>query len=116
MKAKSISDLIFGLRSVIEKAWEYNRSLYVSFIDLQKALDSIPICKLWDCLDEEYGVTGNLKRVIVSLYNPCICSVRTGDGERDWFEVKTGVKQGSVLSSLLFIAYIDRVIREFKLN
>ena len=41
-------------------------------------------------------------------------NVRTGYRNYMWFEVTTGVKQGSVLSPLLFIAHIDMVLREFK--
>ena len=41
-KDRSVTDLIFGLRIVLEKAWEFDRDLYISFIDLQKAFDTIP--------------------------------------------------------------------------
>lgn len=44
-KDRSTTDLIFGMRQVVEKAWECNGRLYVAFIDLQKAFDSIePRC------------------------------------------------------------------------
>ena len=48
-KNRSVTDLIFGLRIVMEKSWDFNQSLYIAFIDLQKAFDSIPRERLWEC-------------------------------------------------------------------
>ena len=99
---------------VMERAWEYNQSLYIAFIDFQKAFDSVPREEVWRCLEERYGVKGRLKSAVKSLYQFCVCSVRTTQGSQKWFPVKTGVKQGSVLSPLLFIAYMETVIEDFK--
>ncbi len=55
---------------------------------------------------------GRLKRAIVSTYNPCSCNVRTGYENRRWFDVIMGVKQGSVLLPLLFIAYMDVIYKQ----
>ena len=38
---RSTTDLIFTLRTIIEKSWEYNRPPYIAFIDLQKAFDRV---------------------------------------------------------------------------
>ena len=74
---KTVTDLTFGLQMVIEKAFEYNQSLYKAFINLQKAFDSIPHEEVWRCMEEVYGAKGRLKRVVKSLYQSCVCSVRT---------------------------------------
>ena len=50
-------------------------------------------------------------RAIQSL---CICSkaaVRTREGETEWFEVKCGLRQGCVLSPLLFIIFMDNIMK-----
>ena len=88
--------------------------MYIAFIDLEKARDSVPRNKLWKCLVEVYGKDGRLGAAIKSTYEPCMNNVRTGFKNDKWFSVTTGVKQGSVLSPLLFVAYIDTVVRKFK--
>ena len=71
---------------VMERAWEYNQSLYITFIDLQKAFDAIPLEEVWRCIEERYGVTGRLKRAVKSLYKSCVCSVRTTQGSENGFQ------------------------------
>ena len=79
-----------------------------------KAFDSVPREMLWRLVEERYRVAGRLKKVIKSLYDPCMCSVRAMAWSERWFRVKLGVKDGSVLSLLLFIPYMNDVGTDFK--
>ena len=65
-------------------------------------------------LEEEYQICPKLRKAIESTYENCECKVRTGFENKRWFKVRTGVKQGSVLSPILFIAYLDCVIKKVK--
>ena len=38
--------------------------------------------------------------------------IRTREGETDWFEVKCGLTQGCVLSPLLFIIFMDNIMKQ----
>ena len=42
--------------------------------------------------------------------------VRWEDDESDTFKIKNGVKQGAVLSAILFCVYINDLIREMREN
>ncbi len=50
----------------------------------------------------------------MSLYNPCECNVRTLYKNDKWFIVRSGVKQDTVISPLLFITNIDEVTKFYK--
>ena len=62
--------------------------------------------------DDYYGVTVKLKRAIYNTYKDVKCRVKTLNENENWLDIKTSVRQGSVLSPLLFILFLDKCMRE----
>ena len=87
----------------------------MAFVDLEKAYDSLPRSKLWSVLPE-YGVNGKLLDAIKSLYVNCRAAVRIDGKLSDWFDVNNGVRQGCTISPLLFIIYMDKLIKDSNLK
>ena len=103
---RSTTDQIFTLKQIFEKSWEYGKDLFECFVDLEKAYDRVPRDKLWKVL-QEYGVDGQLLRAIKSFYcRPEVC-VRVNGKQSKPFHVGVGLRQGCVLSPLLFIVYMN---------
>ena len=71
----------------------------VHFVDLEKAYDRVPRILMWEIL-VGYGVDQELVRAVKSLYKSCQACVRA-----------TGLRQGCVLSPLLFIVFMDRIVK-----
>ena len=72
------------------------------FVDLQKAYDSVDRELLWKVLARA-GVPEEMIAVIRQFHDGMKAQVRMDDGElSDWFEVTQGLRQGCVLSPLLF--------------
>ena len=72
------------------------------FIDLQKAYDSVDRELLWVVL-ARFGVPDKMLTVIRQFHEGMRARVCTDDGEHsEWFDVTQGLRQGCVLSSLLF--------------
>src|ERR1700743_2313648 len=98
------------MRQTIAKLFEKNRDLFLCFIDLEKAFDRVPRQRLFEALSE-YGVDEFLLEANKSLYIDSRAAVRM-DGElTESFEVGEDVRQGCCLSPLLFIIFIDKIIR-----
>lgn len=100
-------DQIFTLRNIIEQCTEWQRQLYLNFIDFEKAFDSIHRNSLWRIV-RSYGIPQHLIDIIKSFYVNFRCKVGNSSIE---FDVKTGVRQGCVMSSTLFIIAIDWVMK-----
>ena len=94
-------DQLAALRLYLEKCWEHNIDQYVCFLDLEKAFDRVPREKIWSVL-QSAGIDRQLLNAIKSTYQSQKSTV-TG-------QVKSGVRQGSVLSPLLFIVYLNVVM------
>ena len=82
----------------------------MAFIDQEKAFDRVVRAELWKCLAEQ-GILGEILRAIQSLHLCSQAAVRTREGETNWFEVKCGLTQGCVLSHLLFIIFMDNIMK-----
>ena len=85
---------------------EYGKDLFACFVDLEKAYDRVPRDKLWKVL-QEYDVDGQLLRTIKSFYCRLEVCVRVNGKQSKPFHVGVGLRQGCVLSPLLFIVYMN---------
>ena len=79
-------------------------------IDLQKAYDTVDRTLLWQVLTR-IGVPTQMIAVIQQFHHGMRACVRPGDGVcSDWFEVEQGLRQGCVLSPLLFNIFFAAVL------
>ena len=85
----------------IEKAREFQKNIYFSFIDCANAFDCVDHNKLWEILTEK-GIPDHLTCLLRNLYASQEATVRTGHGTTDWFQIGKGVRQGCILSPCLF--------------
>ena len=91
---------IFTLKQIGEKAREKKRRIYVDFISLEKAYDSVNSVNreaLWQVL-RMYDVGGKWSGGIKSMYVDILACVRVKGGESEWFRIDSGVRQGCTIS------------------
>ena len=115
-KGYQTSDHIFTLRAIIENYFRNNKGpLYVCFVDFKKAFDSVDHKLLLEQL-VTYGVKGNFSKVISSLYEQVKSCVRGNNSLTDIFPCNRGVRQGCLLSPILFALYLNDLNRHIKVS
>ena len=65
---------------------------------------------------ESYGIPSKLVRMVNAMYDGSQCAVVEGTGQTDWFDVKSGAKQGCNISGFLFLLVIDWIMRRTGAN
>jgi len=84
--------------------------VYSIFLDATKAFDRVEYCKLFDTL-----LARNLPPVFVHLllnmYTSHVTQIMWNGFFSDRFSVCNGVKQGGILSPVLFCVYIDGLLQ-----
>ena len=107
---RSTTDQMFTLRQVVERRREYGLRSYVAFVDLKKAYDSVPRRLLFKVLRAE-GIPEVMVRILESLYSRTTGRVRVKGMLGPEFELRTGVRQGCVISPLLFNIYLNHILK-----
>ena len=108
-------DQIFSLRNIIEQSTEWNAPLCIGFIDFRKAFNSIHHETLWKIL-RHYGLPQKIVGLISILYKSFECSVLMDSTQTDHFPLKSGVRQGCILSPILFNITLDYIMRQTTQN
>lgn len=108
-KRRSCIDNIFALKITAEKTITKKKGkLYVFFANLKAAFDKVNRKKLWKVL-EERGINRKLINRIKDIYEETINMVIIGDKCTEEFWTEGALRQGCLLSSLLFITFIADV-------
>ena len=102
--------MMFVVRRLQELGRTSNTSLEICFIDLAKAYDSVDRVLLWEIL-ARFGVPPRMIKVIRMSHDGMRARVQLDDGDFSaWFNVCQGLRQGCVLSPLLFNIFFAAVI------
>ena len=71
---------------IIEKAREFQKNIYLCFIDYAKAFGSVDDNKLLNIL-KKMGIPDHLTYLLRNLDAGQEATVRTGHGKTDWFQI-----------------------------
>ena len=105
-KDRGTRDQIANIHLIIEKAGEFQKNIYICFIDYSKVVDCVDHHKLWKIL-KEMGIPDYLTCLLRNLYEGQEVTIKTGHGTTDWFQIGKGVHQGCILFNL-YPEYIRR--------
>ena len=106
---RSCVDHINTLRIIAEQTKEWRTPLYMLFVDFKQAFDSLDRSMMWKIL-ESRGIPTTILRLIQELYRGASCKVLHRGKLGLPFQVRSGVKQGCILSPLLFLIVLDWVM------
>lgn len=114
-KGRGTRDQIENLRWIMEKAREFQKEIFLCFIDYSKAFDCVRHTRLWNVL-QQIGIPQHLIELIKNWYANQEATVKTEYGNTDWFNIGKGVRQGCILSPYLFNIYAEQIMKQADLE
>ena len=113
-KRRGTRDQIDNIHWIIEKAKEFQKNIYLCFIDYAKAFDCVDHDKLWKSL-RVMGIPDHRICLLRNLYVGQEATVRTLYGATDWFKIEKEVCQGCLLSACLTYM-LEHIMRNTRLD
>ena len=106
---------IFCFNILAQKHIEVKREMYVCFIDYAKAFDRVKHENLIQCL-QEIGLDGKDIRIIANLYWHQQAAMRVENDISEYTPIQRGVRQGCILSPILFNIYTELISDNLKIS
>ena len=92
---RSTTDMMFAVRRLQELGRKARVPLFLCFIDLQKAYDSVDRTLLWQVVLARFGAPPQMMEVIRQFHDGMRACVRNDEGQcSEWFEVAHGASSG----------------------
>ena len=80
----------------------------MSSMTSDKAFNRVWHAALWAIM-RKYSISTNLVRTIEQLYDKATSAVQMNGSIREWFRITFGLRQGCLLSTTLFIIFLERI-------
>uniref|UniRef100_A0A8D8XS53 Craniofacial development protein 2 n=1 Tax=Cacopsylla melanoneura TaxID=428564 RepID=A0A8D8XS53_9HEMI len=110
-KGRGTRDAMACVRMLSEKMLEFNKELYVCFVDWEKAFDRVDWNILLKVL-KDIDINWKDRRLIRELYKGQKVVVRVEDEETEEVVIGRGVRQGCCMSPVLFNLYAEKLMEE----
>jgi len=108
-RRRGTAEQVLTLKETVGAALR-RKNVYISFIDIERAYDSVIHPILWkSCIDK--GIDGFFLATLQAIYYKAEAQLDVGGVMLDPVPLETGVVQGNPLSPPLFNIYIDGAIR-----
>ena len=111
-KKHCTNDHLFALAILQETAYEWQVPVWTATLDFKKAFDTVSHHALWQALAQQ-GVQHGYIHLLTKLYTNQVGVIKTDVLSRE-FQIQRGTKQGDPLSSLLFNALLEDIMRTIK--
>jgi hypothetical protein len=109
-KHQSCVDLFNTLIIILEQSAEWQTTLYLTFIDFEKAFDSLNRRLMWKTLSE-YGIPQKILNLIKEMYELFRFKLLHEEKLTENFIINTCVRQGCILSPIIFLLVRDKIMR-----
>jgi exonuclease III len=109
VKGKTIHQKIFNLISIIKHAKINDRDLWIAYLDITKAYDTVSHSALAITL-EKSGFPTPFVTLVNNLYKNNTARIITSHGLTNHVHILRGVKQGCPLSPILFTIFLNPLL------
>ena len=108
---RSTTEQIFNLRILCERYLQHQQDIFQVFVDFKKAFNRVWHAALWSTM-KLYNINANLIKVIESLFGKTTSAVFYNGSVGEWFRTTVGVRQGYLLSPILFNIFLERIMTD----
>ena len=114
-KNQSTTEQILNCRLIMEKHSDQQRQVYHNFIDYKKAFIRVWHEGLWHVMSS-FGIGSDIIQCIQSLYMSSKSSVLLNNNIGTKFNTTVGVRQGCLLSPVLFNIFMEKIMLDSVTN